>query len=172
MKPKHNGVKPSPRHALNLGCGSSSLPSRLLTELGPASVTSVDISPSCIASMKARYPASKYPSLTWRVADVLALSSSSAFFPPGAFDCVLDKATADVFLSDTKEDPAGAIDKVVRMYCEAWRVVKPGGGGRLVIITRHKPTTFAPIFSDARLGWLTKEGGAGGHTTVGHMTVA
>lgn len=150
---------------LNVGCGTSALPLRLW-DVGLRNVTSIDIAPACIADMKAK--SAEKPGLVFSVDDALALS-----FGPGTFDFVLDKATSgepkfdlglmyvesclypppsppplsDVFMAE--RDAEKRVAHISRMFTEAARVLRPGG--LLAVITRHRPTKYAPIFE--RLGW-------------------
>jgi SAM-dependent methyltransferase len=124
---------------LNVGCGTSSLPLSLWAA-GVRNVTSIDISAACVADMKKR--AAKKPGLVFSVDDALALSCTD-----GSFDVVLDKATSDVFMAE--KDASVRVANVTRMFAEASRVLRPGG--LLVVITRHRPTKYAPIFEG--LGW-------------------
>lgn len=124
---------------LNVGCGTSSLP-MLLWDAGIRHVTSIDISAACIAIMKRK--AAKRPGLVFSVDNALVLKAKDA-----SFDVVLDKATSDVFMAE--KDATMRVANVTKMFSEAGRVLRPGG--LLIVITQHRPTKYAPIFSS--LGW-------------------
>uniref|UniRef100_A0A8C4XIY5 EEF1A lysine methyltransferase 4 n=1 Tax=Falco tinnunculus TaxID=100819 RepID=A0A8C4XIY5_FALTI len=81
---------------LVLGCGNSAL-SHDLHELGYTDVTSIDFSPACIDTMRARY--ARCPGLRWAVMDIRALA-----FPDATFDVVLEKGTLDVLMVE-ETDP-------------------------------------------------------------------
>jgi SAM-dependent methyltransferase len=133
-------IEPHAR-ALNIGCGTSVLPAELHRQ-GRKHLTNIDISESCIAKMKEKY--ADLRELEWAAMDATKLS-----FPNDSFDVVLDKATSDVFLAVRKPELEAAREKVLLLFREAWRVLRPGGV--FVIITRFRPTKANILFK--RLGW-------------------
>ncbi|NXS94877.1 EFMT4 methyltransferase, partial [Jacana jacana] len=128
------------------GCGNSAL-SHDLHELGYPDVTSVDFSPACIATMRARY--AHCPRLRWAVMDIRALT-----FPDATFDVVLEKGTLDVFMVE-ETDPwhvsPRAAAEMHRALAEVSRVLRPGGC--FISITFAQPHFRKPHLAQESFGW-------------------
>ncbi|CAG07695.1 unnamed protein product, partial [Tetraodon nigroviridis] len=76
------------------GCGNSSL-SGDMSNAGNQSITNIDYSSVCIATMRDRY--GHCPSMTWHQMDIRRLS-----FPDASFDVILEKATLDAIVVEEK----------------------------------------------------------------------
>ena len=105
---------------LIIGCGNSSLGFDLMSQGGFTNIDNMDYSEVVIEKMK-----EKHPDMRWHAMDMMAMT-----FPDGDFDCVLDKGTMDVIMTDNK-DPWNPTEEVKergrKVIDNVYRVLKPGG---------------------------------------------
>ena len=103
---------------LQLGCGNSGLALDLHTA-GYTEVTNIDISPVCVANMRARHP-----ELTF-----LEMDMASMAFPDHSFDLVVEKATVDSVLVDAPPWELASPGHLlaIRTLREVKRVLRPHG---------------------------------------------
>lgn len=135
---------PKEARILNLGCGTSML-SRALYLAGRTRLVNIDISSSCIELMKSKCAAQR--DMEWLVMDATDLK-----FENESFDIVIDKATSDVFMAVKKSELGPARDLVLKLFEEAWRVLRPNG--LFIIITRFRPRKEALLFN--KMGWTVE----------------
>eukprot|EP00667_Euglena_gracilis_P022325 EG_transcript_24786 len=132
----------SPEHRiLVLGCGTSSLSAELYAA-GYHRIVNVDLSESCVATMRERCRA--LPGMEWEVGDCTRLRYGEA-----EFDVVLDKGCMDALLCQLH----GERD-VHRMNLHVQRVLKPGG--RFVVVSSGFPDTRFPLLWRKPLAWQVK----------------
>ena len=90
LKPTLQKLPKYPR-ILQLGCGNSQL-SVELHKAGYTNMVNIDISPVCVANIKAEFPELSF----------LEMDMTKLGFPANSFDLVLEKATLDSLLVDAK----------------------------------------------------------------------
>jgi len=154
---------PRSSRVLVLGCGTSRLAEDMYALSGYANIVSTDLSSTVVARMRERATREGLPSsLSWEVADMLALP-----FAASSFDCVLEKGTIDCLLT-TVRDPWNVPEETAALcrtaLSEAHRVLRPDCG-LLVSITFSQPHFRRPLLYDGPFDWRVKhiafgEGGA------------
>lgn len=132
---------PKDARILNIGCGTSGL-SEALYHGGRKQLVNIDISSSCIELMKRKCEAMR--DMEWLVMDATQLT-----FEDESFDVVIDKATSDVFMAVKKSEMSTAREQALKLFREAWRVLRPNG--LFIIITRFRPRKEAFFFN--QMAW-------------------
>uniref|UniRef100_A0A7S1XBV8 Methyltransferase domain-containing protein n=1 Tax=Compsopogon caeruleus TaxID=31354 RepID=A0A7S1XBV8_9RHOD len=135
---------------LVLGCGNSEL-SRKLFECGVKKIVNVDFSESVIRRMRQRHP-----EMTWIVGDIRTLRESliqelGIGSVEGAFDVVVEKATLDALIADSKsqwEPEEGSKRDMALVLGEVSAVLKDGSS-RFVSITFQQPHFRKRFFLDS-----------------------
>ena len=132
---------PTPVHAHATRHARAGLTEELHDD-GFTDIVNVDLSPTVIAAMRARYGRER-PSLTWHVANVTALGGAGAglVVPDASLGAVVDKGTLDSLLCGEAATAAAA-----RYAAEASRVLRPGGV--FIVVSFGGP--------DSRLAYLDK----------------
>ena len=136
LSPAALRIAHSAPRAIDVGCGTSELPSALL-DAGYASVTAVDRDEDCVAHMRARHPNS---GLVWSACDVcddgaaqtLGAASYNLVFDKGMLDCALVEHSAAALL------------------CTVRRLL--AAGGAYAIVSFRAPELLRPLLTCAALG--------------------
>jgi ubiquinone/menaquinone biosynthesis C-methylase UbiE len=101
-------VKDTPKHALEIGCGTGRLTNHLAKKIGvDAKLMAIDINPAMLDIAKLKV---NDPNVEFQVADAQNLP-----FPDNSFDLVVCQF-GFMFLPEKQKG-----------FNEAWRVLKPGG---------------------------------------------
>jgi len=128
---------------LQLGCGNSDFAIDLYRD-GYKDITNIDISDVCVKKMS-----EKYPELQFKTMDMTKMD-----FPEKTFDVVIEKASLDSLLVDSKSpwdyNSPGCLS-VRRSLLEVQRVLKTEG--IFVSITFSQPHFRVPLLALPELGW-------------------
>jgi len=128
---------------LQLGCGNSNFGIDLYRE-GFKDITNIDISEVCVQKMSDKYPQLKFQKMDMTKMD----------FPAKTFDVVIEKASLDSLLVDSKSpwdySSPGCL-AVSRSLLEVKRVLK--SDGIFISITFSQPHFRVPLLAQADLGW-------------------
>ena len=111
---------------------------------GYKDITNIDISQVCVEKMS-----EKYPELQFRTMDMTKMD-----FPEKTFDVVIEKASLDSLLVDSKspwDHTSPGCLSVIRSLLEVKRVLKPQG--IFVSITFSQPHFRVPLLAQPQLGW-------------------
>ena len=142
LTPSALGLPPS-AHAVDLGCGYSTLPLHLGSLYG--TVTALDREAECVTRMTAKYKQSEHVAngrVRWAECDVCSADSLAAVLPRGSATVITDKGTLDCCI--VEEDAA-------RLLCNVAWLLAPGGA--YVVVSFRKPELLLPVLGCPELGW-------------------
>lgn len=133
----------TPKKALDLGCGNSTLTSDILND-GFECVIGYDASPVVIAQNQERFKDESR--LEWVCGDAAKMDKIQS----NSIDVVFDKGTMDSLMSSNS-----AVRTVSAILQEVSRILKPGG--IFVEVSYGTPNTRMQFLSDPQFGWTLLE---------------
>jgi len=142
FKDSLNKIGPNAK-ILQLGCGNSKLALDLYED-GFKDITNIDISEVVISKMQAKYPNLKF----------VKMDMTNLDFGSKQFDLVIEKATLDALLVDSKS-PWDLTSKGSKQVLDALRNVKSvlRPGGVFMSITFSQPHFRVPLLAQPGLDW-------------------
>ncbi|KAJ9455349.1 Methyltransferase-like protein 13 [Diplonema papillatum] len=123
------------------GCGNSTLCEDLYDNAGFTNVVGVDFSTTVVQAMRDRV--GRREGVSYIAEDLRSLP-----FPPGTFDCIIDKATLDSCLCGT--DSSAAQRSGGRVIAEVVRMLKPGG---VFLSLSHSARQERQLYTAPHLPW-------------------
>ena len=129
----------STTHAIDIGCGNSTLPLHLASLY--SCVSALDREEHCAVSMRAQHPEAA-ERVTWRTCDICDAASLASVLDRGTAGLVVDKGTLDCAI--VEHDAA-------RLLCNVAWLLEPGGV--YAVISFRKPELLIPLLSCPALNW-------------------